>query len=172
MKILRGRFFLLFILAVHTARAQDLRVRLYTLQPPSELTVRAASDSLQWRTCPACAKNAAAILSLQASGSELRIVGAGVSPEVFITGAMRIETSGRPPIAAYFPIQIRATEGHLVITATIPMDDYVAAVLAGESGDFRNDESLKAMAVVIRTYATRFRGQHANDGFDFCDTTH
>lgn len=172
MKILRGRFFLLFVLAVLPARAQDVRVRLYTLQPPSELTVKAAPESLQWRTCPACAKNSAALLSLQASGSELRIVGAGVSPEVFITGAMRLEASGRPPIAAHFPIQIRASEGHLVITATIPMEDYVAAVLAGESGDFRNDESLKAMAVVIRTYAIRFRGQHADEGFDFCDTTH
>jgi len=28
------------------------------------------------------------------------------------------------------------------------------------------------MAVVVRTYATRFRGQHSAEGFDFCDTTH
>jgi stage II sporulation protein D len=52
------------------------------------------------------------------------------------------------------------------------MEQYVSAVLAAESGASKNDESLKAMAVAIRTYATRFHGQHVQDGFDFCDTTH
>src|SRR4051812_4240020 len=31
---------------------------------------------------------------------------------------------------------------------------------------------MKAMAVAVRTYAARFRGRHAADGFDYCDTTH
>jgi stage II sporulation protein D len=51
-------------------------------------------------------------------------------------------------------------------------EEYVAAVLAGESSVFRSEESLKAMAVAARTYACRFRGRHAKEGFDFCDTTH
>jgi len=95
-----------------------------------------------------------------------------VSREVFISGAVRIEPSGQPPIAANYPLQIQASDGHLLLTAAIPIEDYVAAAVAGESGNFRNDESLKAMAVVVRTYAARFRGQHADEGFDFCDTTH
>lgn len=52
------------------------------------------------------------------------------------------------------------------------LDDYVAGVLAGESSNFRSEESLKAMAVAVRTYAVRFRGRHKKEGFDFCDTTH
>ena len=28
------------------------------------------------------------------------------------------------------------------------------------------------MAVAARSYAKRFSGQHAKEGFDFCDTTH
>jgi stage II sporulation protein D len=102
----------------------------------------------------------------------LRVRDAGAVREIFISGAIRIEVSGQQSIAANFPLQIQASSGHLLLTAAIPIEDYVAAVLAGESGDFRNDESLKAMAVVVRTYATRFRGQHASEGFDFCDTTH
>jgi len=102
----------------------------------------------------------------------LRIRDAGVSREIILTGAIRMETSGQPAIAIHFPLQIQASGGHLLLTAAIPVEDYVAAVLGGESGDFRNDESLKAMAVVVRTYATRFRGQHSAEGFDFCDTTH
>jgi stage II sporulation protein D len=171
-RLARHFIFLAVLLAAWPARAQDLRVRLYTLHPPTELTVRASSGSLQWRTCPGCLKNSATLLSLQAAGSELRVRDAGVSREIFISGAIRIEASSQPPIAANFPLQVQAEDGHLLVTAAIPIEDYVAAVLAGESGDSRNDESLKAMAVVIRSYASRFRGQHAREGFDFCDTTH
>jgi stage II sporulation protein D (peptidoglycan lytic transglycosylase) len=54
----------------------------------------------------------------------------------------------------------------------LPLEKYVAAVLAGEAGVFRSDEALKAMAVVARTYAIRMRGRHAAEGFDLCATTH
>ena len=172
MRLVRYLPFLLIVLPACPARAQDLRVRLYTFHPPSEITIKAASGKLQWRTCAGCSKNSTTVLSLQAAGSELRIRDAGVSGEIFISGDIRIEPSGQPSIAASFPLQIQANEGHVLLTAAIPIEDYVAAVLAGESGDFRKDESLKAMAVVVRTYATHFRGQHASEGFDFCDTTH
>jgi stage II sporulation protein D len=171
-RLARHLTFLLLVLPAFPARAQDLRVRLYTAHPSSEITIKAASGELQWRTCAGCSKKSATILLLQASGSELRIRDAGVSREVYIADDIRIESSGQLSISAGFPVQIQASEGHLLLTAAIPVEDYVAAVLAGESGDFRNDESLKAMAVVVRTYATHFRGQHASEGFDFCDTTH
>jgi len=102
----------------------------------------------------------------------LRIRDAGVSREVYVAGAVRLEATGLPVVAANFPLEIKAAGGQLLVTITVPLEDYVAAVLSGESGDFRNEQSLRAMAVVIRTYATRFQGQHANEGFDFCDTTH
>jgi stage II sporulation protein D len=54
----------------------------------------------------------------------------------------------------------------------LPLQRYVAAVLAGEAGVFRSDEALKAMAVVARTYAVRMRGRHVYEGFDLCATTH
>jgi stage II sporulation protein D len=54
----------------------------------------------------------------------------------------------------------------------VPMERYVAGVLAGESSVFRSDEALKAMAVAARTYAVRQRGRHAAEGYDFCTTTH
>jgi stage II sporulation protein D len=53
-----------------------------------------------------------------------------------------------------------------------PLEAYIAAVLAKESGNFRSDEALKAMAVAVRSYALHFRGRHQKEGFDFCDTTH
>ena len=58
------------------------------------------------------------------------------------------------------------------ITETMPLERYVAAVLAGESSVFHSGEALKAMAVAARTYAVRLRRRHAAEGFDFCATTH
>lgn len=57
-------------------------------------------------------------------------------------------------------------------TIKVPLEEYVASVLAGEAAGMRSPESLKAMAVAARTYALKFKGRHAREGFDFCDTTH
>ena len=54
----------------------------------------------------------------------------------------------------------------------LPAERYVAGAVAGESSVFRNEEALKAMAVAARTYAARLRGRHAQEGYDFCATTH
>lgn len=54
----------------------------------------------------------------------------------------------------------------------LPLERYVAGVLAGESSVFRSNEPLRAMAVVARTYGIKMRGRHKDEGFDLCDTTH
>jgi stage II sporulation protein D len=81
-------------------------------------------------------------------------------------------SAGGPPMHADFPVEIRAAAGRLQVTATMPMDEYIAGVLAGEVGNFRSDEALKAMAVAARTYAMHFGSRHALEDFDLCDTTH
>ena len=71
-------------------------------------------------------------------------------------------------VAAQTPLKVRVGAE----TLSLPLERYVAAVLAGEAGTFRSDEALKAMAVAARTYAVRLRGRHAAEGYDFCATTH
>ena len=83
-----------------------------------------------------------------------------------------MNAAGQPPIHADFPIELRADNGHLLVTALMPMEEYIAGVLAGETGNFKSDEALKAMAVAARTFAMHFGSRHAIDGFEFCDTTH
>jgi stage II sporulation protein D len=58
------------------------------------------------------------------------------------------------------------------LTRKVPIEQYVAAVLAGESIGFRSEQAMQAMAVAARTYAVRFEGRHKSEGYDFCDTTH
>jgi stage II sporulation protein D len=54
----------------------------------------------------------------------------------------------------------------------IPLEKYVAAVVAGEGSVFRSDAALRALAVAARTYAIHMRGRHGAEGFDLCETTH
>jgi stage II sporulation protein D len=65
---------------------------------------------------------------------------------------------------------LKIKAGNRVVEA--PLEQYVAAALAGEAAVFRSDEALKAMAVAARTYAIRMRGRHSKEGFDLCTTTH
>jgi SpoIID/LytB domain protein len=58
------------------------------------------------------------------------------------------------------------------ITRELPLDEYLAGVLAAESSVEDEPEALKAQAVVSRTFALKNRGRHAQEGYDFCSTTH
>jgi SpoIID/LytB domain protein len=55
---------------------------------------------------------------------------------------------------------------------SLTLEDYVSGVLAAESSTENEIEALKAQAVVVRTFALKNRGRHAQEGFDFCTTTH
>ena len=56
--------------------------------------------------------------------------------------------------------------------ADVPLEVYVARVLAGEAEPRAPDGELQALAIAIRTYALVNAGRHARDGFDVCDSTH
>ena len=71
-----------------------------------------------------------------------------------------------------FPLTLAAHQGHIVATIQIPVENYVRATVAGESLPSDPNESLKAIAVVARTFAARFRPRHQPWHVDFCDSTH
>jgi SpoIID/LytB domain protein len=55
---------------------------------------------------------------------------------------------------------------------SIPLETYVARVLAGEAARESPPAALEALAIAIRTFAVVNRGRHNADGFDVCDQTH
>jgi SpoIID/LytB domain protein len=64
---------------------------------------------------------------------------------------------------------------HLVtenVTRTIPLEEYLHGVVAGEASIESEIEALKAQAVVSRTFALKNLGRHSHEGYDFCSTTH
>ena len=54
----------------------------------------------------------------------------------------------------------------------LPVESYVARVLAGEAVRDSQPAALEALAITIRTFALANRGRHRADGFDLCDQTH
>lgn len=54
----------------------------------------------------------------------------------------------------------------------VDMDHYVAGVVESEGGTGRQLEYYKVQAVISRTYALKYLGKHAKDGFDLCDRVH
>ncbi len=112
-------------------------------------------------------------LTLSGAESQIQIEGEKtLAADLHVSGAFVITTANAPPLRADFPVDVRASDAKLFVTAVMPMDEYIAGVLAGETGNFKYDETLKAMAVTARTYALHFGARHAVDGFDFCDSTH
>ena len=54
----------------------------------------------------------------------------------------------------------------------VPLEIYVARVLAGEGEPNAPEATQQALAVAIRTYAVFNTGKHKREGFDLCDSTH
>ena len=54
----------------------------------------------------------------------------------------------------------------------IPLEAYVARVLAAEGDPKAADAAQQALAIAIRTYTLKNVDRHARDGYDLCDSTH
>ncbi len=152
---------------------QIVRVRQWYLHPPHELKLQADAGLAKLRKCVSCAESVFTTLTLRAVAARIQTgTDKQLATEVHVSGLYQIVTAGAPPVKADFPVDVRVSDGGLLVTASMPMDEYIAGVLAGETGNFKSDETLKAMAVTARTYAMHFGSRHAVDGFDFCDSTH
>src|SRR5271157_4618164 len=114
---------------------QTVRVRLWYLHPPRELRLRAEGGQAQVRKCAICKAMSVSTLTLRATGSSIQTDGDGsATSELHSTGTYQMNAAGDPPIRADFPIAVRAHDGRLLITGLMPMEEYIAGVLAGETG--------------------------------------
>jgi len=65
---------------------------------------------------------------------------------------------------------LRPGGGYTVMN--LPVDAYVARVVAGEAVRDSQSAALEALAIAVRTFALANSGRHRGDGFDLCDQTH
>ncbi|HEY6348599.1 MAG TPA: SpoIID/LytB domain-containing protein [Candidatus Angelobacter sp.] len=155
------------------SQAPKFKVRLYSLHSEQRIKITAKTGALNWKTCEQCEVKHAATLALELSAQAMKIEGeTQPQKQILVEGDYRIEPSEGLPLSLNFPVEVKAEQKTLKVFLSLPQENYVAAALAGESGNFEHEESLKAMAVAVRTYAVHFRQRHASEGFDFCDSTH
>jgi SpoIID/LytB domain protein len=125
--------------------------------------------------------NAAAMASgiLKARGvpPRVRYVAGGV-PSPVAGGVPSPVAGGVPsPPSPVLDVALLVRVGHArrsggYDVAAMPVEDYVAQVVAGEGGDQLPQAAREALAITARTFVERNRGRHTHDGFDVCDLTH
>jgi stage II sporulation protein D len=175
------------LLAPCTARAQtasqasgpsaadstELRVRLFAIHSPAEIRISPRDASARVLLCSRCReKPLTGVLEIRPAAARLSLTPPGSAAVVTVSGSVRLETPGNAALDVELSLEIRAENGRLRVELRMPLEEYVAGVVAGEGVGFTSPESLKAMAVAARTFAMRFRGRHRAEGFDLCDTTH
>jgi SpoIID/LytB domain protein len=94
-------------------------------------------------------------------------------PERGLSPALAIGSQARVPAAADVQLRIGvARPGGGRTVTTVPLETYVARVVAGEAARDSQRAALEALAIAVRTYTLANRGRHRADGFDLCDETH
>src|SRR5260370_25159702 len=147
------------------AQSQDVRVRLYSVQSVKTITLSPLESAL-WKPCAGCRlRPLPAPVILKASGNQLQFGNAQeasakagrfrLTSAFYLTGKYRVQVPTERPLENRYPMEITAKGGILTVILSMPMEDYVAAVLAGESSNFQSDEALKAMAVPPPTHLPR-----------------
>ena len=74
------------------------------------------------------------------------------------------------PPATTIRVGIARGTGYDVVS--LPLETYVARVLAGEAAPGSAPAALEALAITVRTFALANLRRHRADGFDLCDQTH
>ena len=179
------RLALLLIACVSSlAPAQDVRIGVFGLFHPGELTVSSTTGSavilhagaqtitLDASSSPYTARIKAAgtgtVLEAGESSVNSRNItltsrnGAPVDFVLSIPGKITRHYRGR--------LEISIVSGILVPVLVLDLESAVASVVAAESLPGTPIEALKAQAVATRSYFVAGKGRHQD--FDFCDTTH
>jgi len=81
------------------------------------------------------------------------------------------QSAGTPDGWADVRVGILRPGGEYAIE-NVPIETYVARVLAGEAARDSDPAALEALAITIRTFALANAGRHRAEGFDLCDQTH
>src|ERR1035437_9629518 len=101
--------------ASHSGFPQTVRVRLWYLHPPRELRIRADAGRAQMRTCATCTTSTITAAALRATGPKIAVAGNKSSfSELRVSVAYQMTPTGDPPLRADFPIEIRASDSHLL----------------------------------------------------------
>ncbi len=152
-----------------------LRIGLWTLWHDRNVTMSAAiaGGSITVRTCVQCASltlTQPVRISAGATGLVLTNAGkTGPAAEISVSGPVRLSAHGEA-LTIENPLTIRYRAGVLSMAVTLPIERYIERVVESESSAADSAESLKALAVVVRSFA--LHEAHGHPDYDLCDSTH
>jgi stage II sporulation protein D len=157
------------------AARETLRVGMWTLWHDHDVTLTpaAAKEPTLLRTCQSC--TAAALhtpVKIRAEGDAVTFATSGKTVHldgVWLSGSATLSAHGET-VTLHDPVAITARAGVLVIVVALPVESYVERVVASESGPGESPESLKALAIVVRSFA--LHEVHGHSAYDLCDSTH
>ncbi len=175
-----------------TIKTSSLRLGLFSLFQPQQLTIRLTSSTPvllsagNLRDMPVTGE---ATIHLRKAGRQINLTisdAYGRVKQSTNAAEVRLFAAQPPTFTVTVPGKIsRKVRGNLRITApqreqtaalqlvlTAEREAVVASIVAAETSGVHQPEALKAVAVVVRTYLQAHQSRHAAEGFDFCDTTH
>jgi stage II sporulation protein D len=108
-------------------------------------------------------------MQIRATGSSLAL-GADRQPaSVWLTGPITLAAHGET-LTLRNPLRVSTRNGDLILAVTLPVETYVERVVASESDPADTPESLRALAIVVRSFA--LHQPHGHSDYDLCDSTH
>ncbi len=154
---------------------ETLRVGMWTLWHDCEVALvpSGPDHKVMLRTCAECATlTFTEPANVRADGDALTLTAAGRkgnTTRIWISGPVTLTAHGET-VTLHNPVSIAARAGVLVIVVTMPVESYVERVVASESGATDSAESMKALAIVVRSFA--LHETHGHTDYDLCDSTH
>jgi stage II sporulation protein D len=149
-----------------------VRVGMWTLWHDREVTITPSADTML-QICGQCtAGKLTAPARIHAEKETIAFTSATRTAQLdgaWLTGPVTVSAHGET-VTLHNPVAITSQAGVLAIAVTMPVESYVERVVASESGAADTAESLKALAVVVRSFA--LHENHGHAAFDLCDSTH
>lgn len=153
--------------------ARALTVEIFSARRIASLTVTPVGKNETVRMCSSCRqKVVAAPFTARVRSDAVAVSFGEPARKIELGGAFRIKPDGADAVTAAGVWKLTVARGKLRVLLTMDSERYVVLVLRGEAGAKEPLESLKAMAVVARTFALENADRHGKDGFNLCDSTH
>ena len=148
-----------------------LRIGLWTLWHDREIIASPAPDKgATFRTCESCSTSPLKqTTQIHAVGDRLVFGNTRESATLWLTGAIVLAAHGET-LTIVNPLRIAGRHGEIELAVALPTESYVERVVASESSAADSPESLKALAIVVRSFALHQKHGHAE--YDVCDSTH
>jgi peptidoglycan hydrolase-like amidase len=186
---LRIRLLAWLLLATQAACAQDVRIGVFGLFRPCEITLKTAPGQALILQTKIVQGGERRLALERSSGRDTAEVSVSGDDLIFQSGnqllrVSELHASSRSNGVADFELaipgkisrryrgvlEVKAVASILVPVVRMDLETAVASVVQAESAPDTPLEAIRAQAVATRSYLVAARGRHRD--FDFCDTTH